>query len=125
MENSNLQQSVLEAHAKALNITAIHLANNRHMINGPVNSLKSINTTIYHSKIEIQRLNFTHNFLLTLADVDHRINQLCNDLQKLEVYVATICNYINTLGSKIVTPMLRDMGSNPTWFYFQQIRCLD
>ena len=28
MENQNLQQSVLEAHAKALNITTMHLANN-------------------------------------------------------------------------------------------------
>ena len=48
------------------------------------------------------------NFLLTLADVDHRINQLHNGLQKLEADVATIYNYINTLGSKIVTPMLID-----------------
>ena len=80
MENQNLQQSVLEAHAKALNITTIHLANNRNMINGLVNALKSINTTVYHSKIEIQRLNYAHNFLLILADTDHRINQLHNGL---------------------------------------------
>ena len=73
MENQNLQQSVHEAHTKALNITTIHLANNRHMIN------------IY---------------------VDHRINELCNGLQKLEADVATIYNYTNTLRSKIVTPML-------------------
>ena len=39
------------------------------MINGLVNALKSINTTVYHSKIEIQRLNYAHNFLLTLADM--------------------------------------------------------
>ena len=66
MENQNLQNSVLEAHAKALYITTIHLASNRHMINSLVNALESINTTVYHSKIEIQRLNYAHNFLLTL-----------------------------------------------------------
>ena len=40
MENQNLQQSLLETHAKALNITTIQLANNRHMTNGVVNALK-------------------------------------------------------------------------------------
>ena len=54
MENKKLQQSVLEANAKALNITTIHLTNDRHMILGLVNALKSINTMVYHSKIEIQ-----------------------------------------------------------------------
>ena len=75
------------------------------MISGLVNALKSINTTVYQSKIEIQTLNYAHNFLLTLADIDQRINQLHNVLGKLETDVATICNYINTLGSKIVMPM--------------------
>ena len=63
MENQNLQQSVLEAHTKALNIKTIHLVNNRHMINDQVNALKSINTTVYHSKIEIQRLNYAYFML--------------------------------------------------------------
>ena len=40
MENQNLEQSVPKAHAKALNIPTIHLANNRHMINSLVNDLK-------------------------------------------------------------------------------------
>ena len=57
MENQNLLQSGLEAYAKALNISTIHLANNRHMIRGLVNALKSKSITVYHSKIEIQRLN--------------------------------------------------------------------
>ena len=61
----------LKLRAKALNLTTIHLTNNRHMINGLINALKSINTTGYHSKIEIQRLNYAHNFFLTLADIDH------------------------------------------------------
>ena len=106
MENQNLQQSVLEAHAKALNITTVHLANNRHMINGLINASKSINTTVYHSKIKIQRLKNASNFFLTLADIDNRIKQLSNGIRKLEADVATIYNYIKTLGSKIVTPML-------------------
>ena len=80
MENQTLQQSVLETHAKALDITTILLVNNRHMINGLVNSLKALNTTVYHSNIEIQRPNYALNFFLTLADVDHRINQLHNGL---------------------------------------------
>ena len=108
MENKNLQQSLLEAYAKALNIATIHHANNRHMRNGLVYALNTINTTVYHSKIEIQRLNYACNFFLNLADIDHRINQLCNGLRKLEADVATIYSYINTLGSKIVTPMLID-----------------
>ena len=76
------------------------------MKNGLVNALKSINTTVYHSKIEIQRLNYVHNFLLILEDIDHRINQLQNGLEELEEDVATIYSYISTLGSKTVTPML-------------------
>ena len=75
MENQNLQQSLLEVYAMALHITTIHLTNNRHMINGLVNALKSINTTVYHSKIEIKKINYAHSFLLTLADIDHKINQ--------------------------------------------------
>ena len=108
MENQDLQYSILEAHAKVFNITTIHLTNNRHMINGIVNVLKSINTTVYRRKIKIQRLNDACNFFLTLADMDHRINQLYNGQRKLEADVATIYNYINTLGSKIVTPSLTD-----------------
>ena len=108
MENKSLQHLVLEAHAKAFNISLIHLTNNGHMINGLMNALKSINTTIYHNKIEIQRQNYAHTFLLTLADIDHRINQLCNGLQKFEADVVTTYNYIPTLWSKIVTPMLID-----------------
>ena len=45
---------------------------------------------------------------LTLADIGHRINQLCNGPRKLEADVATIYNYINILGSNFVTPMLID-----------------
>ena len=67
MENQNLQQSLLEAQAKTLNITTIHLVNNRHMINGLVNALKSINTTVFHNKIEIQRLNYAQKLLSDLC----------------------------------------------------------
>ena len=104
MENQNLQQSVLEAHAKALNITTTHLSNKTH-------ALKSINTTVYHSKLEIQKLNYACNFILTLADTEHRINQLCNGLRKLEADVATIYNYINTLEVKLLHQCL----STPYW----------
>ena len=76
MENQNLQQSLLDIHVKALNIKTILLANNRHRINSLVNALESINTTVYHIKIQIQILNYAHNFILTLADIDHRINFL-------------------------------------------------
>ena len=58
--------------------------------------------------MEIQRLNYAHNFFLTLADVEHRINWLHDGLQKLDADVATTYNYKNILGSKIVTPMLID-----------------
>ena len=58
MEYQNLQHSLLKAHAKALNITTIHLVNNRHMTNGLVECFESINTTVYYSKIELQRLNY-------------------------------------------------------------------
>ena len=76
MENQILQQSLLEFHVKALDMKTILLANNRHMINSPVNVLKSINTTVYHIRIQIQILNYAHNFILTLADIDYRINFL-------------------------------------------------
>ena len=65
--------------------------------------------TVYHRKIEIQRLNYAYNFLLTLADVYYGINQLPNGLQNLEANVATIYTYINILGSISVTPMLIDL----------------
>ena len=70
MENQNIQQSVIEVHAKTLNITTIHLTN----------ALKSIHTMVYYSEIEIQRLNYAHNFFLTFAEIDYRINQLHNGL---------------------------------------------
>ena len=44
MENKNLQQSLLDANAKAINVTKSYLEQNRYMISGLVNTLKSINT---------------------------------------------------------------------------------
>ena len=81
MEIQNLQQSLLKTNAKAINITKCHLAQNRNMINGLVNALKSINTTVYHSSHTIQRLNYAHNIFPTLADIDHRFSQLHNGLK--------------------------------------------
>ena len=54
MENQNLQQFVLEAHAMALNITTIHLAKNRHVINGLVNALKVYTPQYIIAKLKLK-----------------------------------------------------------------------
>ena len=41
MQRQNLQQSFSESNAQTNNITGIHLAKNRHMINGLVGVLKA------------------------------------------------------------------------------------
>ena len=78
------------------------------MISGIVNSLKSINYTVYHSNLTIQRLNYALNIFLTLPDIGHSLNQSGNGLGKLESDVYTIYSYINTLNNNIVTPTLTD-----------------
>ena len=108
MENQNLQQSLLDTNAKAVNITKIYLVKNRHVISGLVNALKIIHTTMFHSSLTNQRLNYAHNFFLILAGIDHILSQLCNGLRKLESDMFTIYSYLNTLSTKIVTPTLID-----------------
>ena len=51
----------------------------------------------------------TRNFLLTLAEIDHRTNQLHSGLMKLESHVPTIYKYVDALSNKIVTPTLIDL----------------
>ena len=104
--NQNLQKSLLKSNAKAINMTKSHLVKNKNMINGLVSSLKSINITVYHSILTIQRLNYGCNIFLMLADLDPRLNELYNGLGKLESDMSTIYSYINTLSYKIVTPTL-------------------
>ena len=59
IDNQNLQQSFIEINAQANNITLIPLAKNRHMINGLVNALKSINNTTYNDNLAVNSLNHT------------------------------------------------------------------
>ena len=46
--------------------------------------------------------------VLTLADIDHRLNQLWNCLRKLESDVSSICTYVNSLSNKTITPIFID-----------------
>ena len=89
-------------------LLASYLAKNRDMINRIVDTLKSINNITCNNNLTINSLNYARNFLLTLIEIDHRLNQLCNGLQKLESDVSTIYNYIDSLCNKIVTPTLTD-----------------
>ena len=62
MQNQNLQQSVTEMNTQANNIICIHLVNNRPMINGLVDALKSINNTTYANNLATNSLNYARNF---------------------------------------------------------------
>ena len=73
------------------------------MTNGLLDALKTINTTVHYSSLTIQRLSYVCYIFQTLADIDHRLSQLCNGHRKLESDVSIIYSYINTLSSKIVT----------------------
>ena len=90
----------IQTNVQANNIIQIHLAKNRHMINGLVNALKSINTTIYCNNLSINSLNYARDFLLTQAEIAQRLKQLCNRLRKLESNVSTIYNYRDSLRKK-------------------------
>ena len=70
------------------------VAKSRHIINGLVDALKSNNNTMYNTNLAINSLNYARNFLLTLAVIYLRLNQLWNGLRKLEFHVSTI--YIHT-----------------------------
>ena len=54
MKNQDLQQSLLENNARALNTTKIDIAKSTHIINGLVVVLKSINVTVYNSNLSIK-----------------------------------------------------------------------
>ena len=86
------QKSLLESNAQASNITQIHLPKNRHMISGLLEALKSINKITYHANLVINNLNHARNFSITSTEMDHRLNQLQNDLRKLEY--DSLINYI-------------------------------
>ena len=73
------------------------------MIHGIVDALKSIRSTTCHNNLAISSLNCVRGFVLTLAEIDHRQNQLPNGSRKLESDVSSIYNYIDFLSNKIVT----------------------
>ena len=74
MQNQNLQQSYIESNAQANDITHIHFAENRHIMNGLVDVLKSSKHTTHNSYIAINSPNYARHFLWTLAEIDHRLN---------------------------------------------------
>ena len=76
------------------------------MINGLVDALKSTNRTTHNNSIAINSLNYARNFLLTLTEIDHRLNQSCSGLQKLDSDASTIYNYVGSLSNKGVIPTL-------------------
>ena len=78
MQNQNLQQSLLETNANATNITRIYLAKNLHLIDGLLDTLQSKNDTVYHDNLAIDSLSYTRGFLLILAEIGHRLNQVHN-----------------------------------------------
>ena len=78
----NLWQLLIETKVQANNIICIHLTKNRHVIIGLVDTLKNIHDTVYHDNLAINRLMYARHCLLTLAKIDHRLNQLNNGLRK-------------------------------------------
>ena len=102
----NLHYAFFETHAQANNITHILIAKNRHMINGLVDILKSINNTAYNNNFAIISSNYARKLMLTLAEIVHRINQLCIGLRKLKHDISTTSNYTDV--NKIVRPTLID-----------------
>ena len=58
----------------ANSITEIHLAMNRHKISGQVDALKSINKIMYNSNQTINSLNYARNFLISVVEIDQRLN---------------------------------------------------
>ena len=70
------------------------------MINGLVDTLKGVNNTFYNSNLAVNSLNYARMFMLSLAEVDHRLNILQNGLGKLASDVLTIYNYTDSLGKK-------------------------
>ena len=74
-----LQQLLLKSNIHATNRNRIHLFKHRHMINGLVNVLK-----VYNNSLTINSLNYAKKIFMALAEIDHRFNQLCNGLMKLE-----------------------------------------
>ena len=90
LQNQCLQQSFTESNMQAINITDIYLAKNRHMISGLVDALRSIDSNTYNNNLAINSLPYAGNFLLTLAEIDDRLNQMHNGLQNFETCVSTI-----------------------------------
>ena len=65
MQNQNLQQSFSESNALANDITNIHLAKNRFVLNGLVDALEGINHSTHNISIAMNSKNYAKNFLLT------------------------------------------------------------
>ena len=76
------------------------------MINESVDALKNINNTACNNSLAISSLSYVRNFLLTLAKIDHRLNQLYNGLRKIKSYISTIDKYIDSLSNKVITTTL-------------------
>ena len=99
MQNQIVQQSFIESSSQKNSITFIHLAKNRHKINGLLDALKSIYNTCYNDNLAINSLTYARNVLQTSPEIDHRLNQLQNGLRKGEFGMSTIYNYIDSLRS--------------------------
>ena len=56
MQNQKLQQSPIETNVQGNNVTCIHVAENRCMINGLVDVLKSINNIAFNNNLAINSL---------------------------------------------------------------------
>ena len=76
MQNQDLQHSFLKPNAKTNNTNYMHLAKNQHMTNGFVHTHKSTNHITTNNNIAINSLNYARIFLLTLMEIEHRLNQL-------------------------------------------------
>ena len=74
MQNQDLQQSLMKTNGQTNNIMCIHLTKNRHIINGLMGALESINDADYHTNLAINCLHCAKSFLLTVAEIDHRLN---------------------------------------------------
>ena len=64
---------------------------------------------VYHSNLAIESLAHARSFLLTWAEIDHTLNQLCSGLMKQDLNISMIYKCIHALDNRIVTPTVTDM----------------
>ena len=63
-----------------------------------------MNGTAYDKSLATDSLNYARKFLLTLLEIDHRLNQLCCKVMKLETDVSTIYRHIMSKVTKSSNP---------------------